>query len=330
MGEKRDIVMNNIAIGSVIDGIRDIFKILWEKNSVDRNGNNLQLDKEAPVKLDNNSEWLIINWTFKWNPVKIRYNLITWEVYMNACITEVKPWNTIIFWKDDPNFYIWKISDFHSILSDFEDNSDISQDQWKLDKQDREFKKQKINESLEKWIDEIKGKIWDQLETNFTKKEASTKFLRTIGIINDNQNEIVNFDEWSDVYKVMQIINNSEKDDINAFSEYMVTVSKYFWKIWGSNEPDYSTEFKDLKSIKNLENYPNLDYFIQKINTSNNYSWQTWKIDQNYRNWFASLIYERFTYWWKLNKLKIEEFGEELKKNCSDALMEQALEEAWI
>jgi hypothetical protein len=28
MGEKRDIVMNNIAIGSVIDGIRDIFKIL--------------------------------------------------------------------------------------------------------------------------------------------------------------------------------------------------------------------------------------------------------------------------------------------------------------
>ena len=330
MGEKRDIVMNNIAIGSVIDGIRDIFKNLWEKNSVDRNSNNLQLDKEAPVKLDNNSEWLIINWTFKWNPVKIRYDLTTWEVYMNACITEVKPWNTIIFWKDDPNFYIWKISDFHSILSDFEDDSDISQDQWKLDKQDRELKKQKINESFEKWIDEIKDKIWDQLETNFTKKEASTKFLRTIGIINDNQNEIVNFDEWSDVYKVMQIINNSEKDDINAFSEYMVTVSKYFWKIWGSNEPDYSTEFKDLKSIKNLENYPDLDYFIQKINTSNNYSWQTWKIDQNYRNWFASLIFERFTDRWKLNKLKVEEFGEELKKNCSDALMEQALEEAWI
>ena len=128
----------------------------------------------------------------------------------------------------------------------------------------------------------------------------------------------------------MQIINNSEKDDINAFSEYMVTVSKYFWKLWGNNEPDYSTEYKDLKSIKNLENYPNLDYFIQKINTSNNYSWQKWKIDKNYRNWLASLIYERFTDWWKLNKLKIEEFGEELKKNCSDALMEQALEEAWI
>lgn len=333
MNEKRDTTINNIAIGSVLDGFRKIFSDLWKNNNGEIS--NLQLDNGKPIELQNNSAWLIINWTFKWNHVKIKYNLITWEVYMNTCIAGTIPWRMLIFWNTSPNLYIWKISDFSSILENYEDNFNSSKS-WKLEdiNAEREAVKAKMEESFNKWIENIKNVINDSLTTNQIKNDAATKLLKTLGIVDNNTTWTIQFEPWSDAYNVMQIINNSDLKNINAFSNYMPSITKYTWKIWGNNVQDPTMdEYKAILSLKNknLDNSKecnDIKYFLNIITGADaqdkyeNNGWPKWQIDKNYKNWFASFICEKFTNPSeppnrKLEQSKIEEFLKSLEK-CND------------
>lgn len=332
MSQKKDKTINNIAIGSVLDWIREIFSDIWKDN---KNGkiNNLQLDtEEKSIELQNNWECLVINWTFDKNPVKIKYNLLTWEVYMNTCITETNPWNMLVFWNNESNLYIWKISNFSSILENYEDNSDSSKIGWKPSKENLEerqrTKRERFYESFKAGIDGIKDTIKDSLSTNQIKNRESTNFLKTVGIVDNNTKWTIQFVWGSDAYKVMQIINNSNKWDIEVLSRCMNDLMIYAWKYWGDNKPNPNTEYDKLhkymnnKSNWSIDNNCNtLKYFWEKVSSSKNYEWQKWQISEEYKNWIASLIYEKFTEWeepnWRLDQVKIEDFARDVISETS-------------
>lgn len=333
---RKDAAINNIAIGSVLDGIRNIFTNLWEKNNTDNHIHNLELDKTKPIELENDSEWLIINWTFRWNPIKIKYDLLTWKVYMNTCMTKIYPWNTIIFWKKDANLYIWKIEDFSSILENYETN-DLLKNSWKPNKEkietNRNRRKEEFLNSFKNQIREIWKEIWPILETNQTKNEISINFLKTLGIIDSNQNnktdKEIQFEEWSDAYKAMEIINNSKKEDLQVFSKNIEILAKFCKRNRGNNEPnpnedDYKEFTKTIATyIKQIDNeekskYENTIYFLRKLNDLNDnnfkYTWK-WIISKEYHNPFISIIYEKFTDNMSLNQDKIENFINDLKND---------------
>lgn len=337
MGQKKDIAKNNIAIGSVIDGIRKIFTGFWEKNNANGNAHSLELDKSKPIELESNNEWLIINWTFKWNPVKIKYDLITWEVYMNSCISKKYPSNTIIFWESYPNLYVWEIEDFESKLENYE-TDEPSQSIWNISidsiESKREKRKQEIQESFDDQVKKTWEKIWAQLEANQGKNEATMDFLRTLWIIDSDPNKVnktIQIDEWSDIYKVIEVINNSEKEDIQTFSENIKILTEFAWRNWWNNYPNkdniaykklndvvgpYINKMNDKEKLK----YENTTYFLRKLaNLTDNDFKFTWELNvsKEYKNSFAAIIYEKFTDWeipnWKLNHNKIRDFTNEVK-----------------
>ncbi len=359
---------NNSAIGTVIDWIRYIFADLWEENNIDNKIQNLELDKQKPVELENNNEWLVINWFFKGNPVRIKYDLMTWEVYMNACINRKFPWNDIIFWRDEPDYYIWKIPNFTAILKGYTATPVETQNEWTPSieemKNRRKYRREKIQESFERGIDEIKDIIWDQIETNQIKNEVSTNFLKALRIIEDKPNSTrtnweVNFEEWSDAYNVMQIINNSKKEDIIMLEKTMNALSIYSWIIWGKNEMNKNyTEYKTINNNNEIlneegnEQLIDLKNFWWNIQKFTYYEWSPWSrqenpiterwsiqpdseqnawfIPKNYKNWLATVIYENFTNGesspdWKLDKRKmtiyVENIAEQYDKLHAESLL---------
>lgn len=346
--KRKNAVINNIAIGSVLDGIRNIFTNLWEKNNTDSHIQ-LELDKTEPIELENDSEWLIINWTFRWNPIKIKYDLLTWKVYMNTCMTKVYPWNTIIFWKKEAKLYIWKIEDFSSILENYETDN-LPKNSWKPNKEKIEINRNKRKEeflnSFKNQIKEIWKEIWPILETNQTKNEISINFLKTLGIIdsnpNNNTDKEIQFEEWSDAYRVMEIINNSQKGDLQVFSKNIEILAKFCKRNRGNNEPNPNEDdYKDftktvatyIKQIDNEEKskYENTIYFLEKLKNLNEdnfkYTWE-WIISKEYQNPFISIIYEKFTDKNSFNPYKIENFINELK-NDKDLIINLSNFDIW-
>lgn len=352
MGEKKDIARNNLAIGSVIDGIKSIFTGFWNKNNIRGNFHGLVLDKSKPVELESNNEWLIINWTFNWNPVKIKYDLITWEVFMNSCISKRYPSNTIIFWESYPNLYVWEIEDFVSKLKNYEAD-ESPQDMWKINvdsiESRRNERKQEIQESFNNQVRRTWEEIWTQLESSQAKNELTTDFLRTLWIIDSDPNKsdrIIQIDEWSDIYKVVEIINNSEKESIQALSDNIKILAEFAWRNWWNNIPNkdnimhkelneivrpYFNKMNDNEKIK----YQSTVYFLEKTATLNDIDFKlTWelKVPEGYKNSFAAMIYEKFTDWEmpnrKLNHNKIVNFTNELKTDV-DLIVELQKSNIW-
>ena len=347
MNKNKNLITNNAAIGSVIDGVREIFSHLWESENSDNQLNSLHLDKQEPIKLENWSNSLIIKWTFKWNPVKIKYDLITWNVYMNTSIAENSVWSMIVFWNNEPIFPVWKIENFPSILNNFESepktNSAWLKQNTKSRKDKIEMRKNRFNQKksvfikqFEEWIRKTWENIWPQLETNQIKNDISTKVLKTLWIIDNNTNWTLQFESGSDIYKVMQIINNSWPSEIQQFEKYMSELTKYAWRNWWNKELNQSEEYLKMRELienlnKNSSNdeYSLLKEFREKTIWFKPYEWQRWQISKDYKNWLTSIIYEKFAEWtepnWKLNAIKIEQFVENLKNQYSDASLISSL-----
>jgi hypothetical protein len=193
-------------------------------------------------------------------------------------------------------------------------------------------------------INNIWKLIENQLETNQVKNEASTSFLKTLGIVDNGTSGIIQFEAWSDAYKVMQIINNSTKEDVKVFMQCMKTITKYAWKIWGSGLKDFDSdeynEYKEYSENKDKlgdelnSKYGLLEYYWEKITTAENYKWQKWKIDSGYKNWLASIIYQKFKSWEepgrKLNQNEINKFADNLKEQYHNACLSLSFINAWI
>ena len=323
MTERKNAINNDNAIGSVIDGIRYVFSNLWNKNNIDGKIHNLELNQQNPIELENNGKWLIINWTFKNNPVKIKYDLITWEIYMNSCINRKFPTNEIIFWKNEPDFYIWDIPNFTTILQDYEFPHNEPQNGLRPNEEEISarirYKREKFQESFENRLDEINETIWNSLETNQTKNEVTTNLLKTLGIIEDNPNHNrtnseFTFEEWSDAYNVIQIINNSSKEELTALEGTIKDLTIYSWIIRGKKELNKNYEqyekIKDnteiLNNETNEEQFKDLKKFWWNTQNFTHYEWPPWIIPKDYKNWLTAIIYENFTNWESSPERKLE------------------------
>ena len=112
--EKMDEKAKIHALWEVIDNVRDIFDIIVEKWEWNSEFEWFKFDKNEPVK----REWddIIMSGTFNWSNIKIRYDLKSWELFINSFL-QTSPWKIIIWNNTDINIKIWELDSFNTILN---------------------------------------------------------------------------------------------------------------------------------------------------------------------------------------------------------------------
>ena len=338
----KDIKKNNAAIGLVIEGIQNVFK---DKNNPDDKTLSLELNENIPVELNEWGNSLSINWTYKWEIVKIEYDLITWCIYMNTSIW--KSWENIVFWENEPILLVWQIKDFNQLLDNYDEweipennthNNSLWKNWWSVNnpRDIIEQKKKNFHDSLDKEFDTIGESVRSKIEINKEKNSVTSNLLKTLWLNNAFWTMV--FEKWSDAYKVLEIINNT--DDLltlESFSDCMKIIVSYAWKKWGSIESDIDNEnYRNAKELSetlnngtvnsDLGNYEIFKSFRKKvenihINEVNN--WSILQIPSTYQNGLASLIYEYFTNkaWEPMRRLDreaIKSFTENLTLQASN------------
>lgn len=115
------------ALWEVIDNVRDIFDIIVEKRKWDSKFEWFKFDKNDPVR----REWdnIIMSGTFNWATIKIRYDLNSWELFINSFL-QTSPWKIIIWNNTDINIRIWELDSFDTILNKHYRAPDISLNAW--------------------------------------------------------------------------------------------------------------------------------------------------------------------------------------------------------
>jgi len=308
LNTKKDTGINNIAVGSVIDGIRKIFSSIKLQDSDKKE--QLKFDVKNPAELDDDNNSLLFNWSFKWEPVKIKYDLLTWELYMNTSIREmngVGQWK-IVFWEKDPNLYVWTIEDFSSIIEYYGNPINDLQKE-RLNSENTGSRERRLN--MRSMMESEITRIWEKvksLEANQIKNGVTTDFLKSLGIIDENTKWTVHFEEWSDVYKVVQLINKSKKEDIDFFQQTMRKLSDFIWinwwnKISNKNAVEYRTILANQSNLNNgVNDLSVLNNFWENIKDFSYYNGSPWLISKDCKNWIATVIYENFVKWESPNR----------------------------
>lgn len=115
MKEKVNETTRTYAVWAVIDNVRDTFNTINEWQKWDFGWFNLNM--ENPVKREWNN--IIISWTFNGSEVKVRYDLRTWELFMNSFLHRLSP-NKVSIWKSSSIDYpIWTIKPFNDVLNEY-------------------------------------------------------------------------------------------------------------------------------------------------------------------------------------------------------------------
>ena len=103
------------AIGAVIDNVRDTFDTINEDQSWEFSW--FHLDNNTPVEKIWND--LIISGSFNGSNVKVRYNLETWELFMNSFLRKLSPSKISIGESSSIDYPIWMIKPFNDVLNDY-------------------------------------------------------------------------------------------------------------------------------------------------------------------------------------------------------------------
>lgn len=110
------------AIWAVIDNVRDTFDAIphWQnQNSEWFKFSKFQWN-ETPVEINWND--LFISGSFNGTDVKVRYDLNTWELFMNSFLNKLPP-DKVSIWANSsmnyPDFKIWEIKKFNLVLNDY-------------------------------------------------------------------------------------------------------------------------------------------------------------------------------------------------------------------
>ena len=386
--------IRNYAIWSVIDNVRYIFADIVEKWKWNSKFKWFIFNESEPVKREWND--IIISGTFNWSAIKIRYNLISWWLYMNSFLQHPSNSKIVIGNDDNANLKIWQLESFDTILEEHYRTPDISLEskyhtktRWNKysshqhsshhnsslnsNKQLEEYKidnnnpltsqnlvenqvmdeQQNLPNHVEntlsnvsepdfmrpmhfknniwyKWeIDEIRKKYKEMLYSNLdmisdriidnTKKQSAInsvliKFMKTFNIIWDWWNESIEFNEWSNLFDFVQIIENSDSDTINKFQLFMERVlnPELSWIQWWTNNPFGSKKRFD-KTNKNKYMslvIDNIQSFSYEPNKFKNNGVQSFGLD--HQLWFAQMIIDNIVENkkpnWKLDSLKIDSF----------------------
>lgn len=306
--------VNNHAIWAIIDNVKNIF--LWMGENL-KQWTNFQWFEfsENPAKI--NEDDLIISWTLDGAAVRIRYNLRDGLLYMSSFITETWKPPKITIWDSEPNDQIWSFITFDEILKNYykspvptaRDNNNswyesdyqpISQwKKWNLmvrpqtyteKNNSEEIRKETVSnfhKTLNQKIESIGVAVQDRMQSQSKINSVVTQFLKTFNILEDGQTEPINFEEWWNLFKALQIIKNSDTDTLGKFQEFMENLMKYGGlKRWENNESQRQ-DWKDDISPSKDDLYGNSFVDAMSNFESEKRNFEQWKNDTL---WFADII----------------------------------------
>ena len=405
----------NFALWSVIDNVRFIFADIVEKWKWDSKFEWFKFDWSEPVKREWND--IIISGSFNWTAIKIRYDLVSWGLFMNSFLQHPSTSKIAIWNNSNADLQIWQLESFDTILEEHYRAPEItfgrwsqaqyrwnhatpSQDLWaeqwwniwwdwweapegnvnkkrllfaahhfmgrrhhneepvaaepvtpeasittpsssqsSFSSYTSEIKngnsgeidaiRQKYRDMLYANLDMISNKIIDNTKKQSARNSAVTKFMKTFNIIVDGQEDkTLEFNDWSNLFDLIQLIENSEPDVLERFQVFMEKVSDYSglnrWKnnILGSQRNSkYDITFNENNKNKyislvrdNAKSFSeNLDSFKGKMN-----------FDSDSQLWFAKMITENITNNvskpnWKLDASKMDDFIRHLENDGKDS-----------
>ena len=265
------------AIWTVIDNVRDTFYGIT--NEQKWNIKWLQLDSKNPVR----KEWenIIISGTFNGSEVKVRYDLRTGELFMNSFLHKLSPSKIRLWINSSMDYPIWKIKSFNDVLNDYykfptrptdahmtmqrpsvltnNTNKDVQNHRiwwsWvssillRKAPANQNSNKSDIQNLLNSQNDLIGDAIMNGTERQAAKNSSIMGFMKTFNIIkiNDSENfKNIDFNEWSNLFRFIQIIertsgDNNESNNGAQTLEYFTNtfmpllMNWYSWLKWWEN-----------------------------------------------------------------------------------------------
>ena len=382
--EKRlDDETRNHALGSVIDNVRFVFADIVEKWKWDSKFEWFKFDGSEPVKREWND--IIISGTFNGTAIKIRYDLISWGLFMNSFIQHPTTSKISIWNNNKADLQIGQLESFDTILDEhyrapdislsrgsqsqnrwtggnpsnpdsqnqtIDEWSDITPDSWgdteevnvkwkfifprrgfrhwlhheqpapvepvvtntpvnSVSQSSSAFKpstteissnnnseieaiKWKYREMLFANLDMISDRIVDNTKKQSARNSVVTKFMKTFNIILDGQEENgIDFNDWSNLFDLLQIIENSDPTVLEKFQLFMEKVMKRSGLVWGSNNllgarqnqnEEKNNKYGSMLKDKATEFTANMERFKGKMN-----------FESDTQLWFAQMIIDNIT-----------------------------------
>ena len=264
--------IKNHALWLVIDNVRDIFDNIVQKWKWDSKFEWFKFSDSEPVKREWND--IIISGTFDWKDIKVRYDLISWWLFMNSYIKQsFNPSKFVIWDSSEIDYQVWELDSFDTILSKNYSTPDISLNnnsylqnrwnipnknvqnntntkpnysQWQLsaksainrDKNQIASLRQKYSEMLHSNIDMIGEKIIDNTKKQSAKNSVVMNFMKTFNIITDNQEDkSLEFNDWSNLFDFIQLVENSDSQTLDKFQIFMEKIinPELSWLEWWKN-----------------------------------------------------------------------------------------------
>ena len=167
-------------------------------------------------------------------------------------------------------------------------------------------KRNGTNEALNSQLDLIGKAIKDNTESQAQKNSAITEFMKTFNVVSNSRNfSTLDFNEWSNLFNVIQILDNSDSSNLEYFNNtFMPKMMEYAWLKWGErNEYQNKSSKKSEKIFDYSGDNENIKYLRDKTKDFNpeQFSWVA-NFESSHQLWFADLIEEKITLWSKPNR----------------------------
>ena len=281
--------IRNHALWSVIDNVRFVFADIVEKWKWDSKFEWFKFDWFEPVKREWND--IIISGTFNWTAIKIRYDLISWGLFMNSFLQHPSNSKISIWNNSSANLKIWQLESFDSILYEHYRTPDISLSRWSQSQS--KWHQAAPNQWLWtiQWPDEWSNQWWDLLEdsdNNDNKRNAIIKSFankihhdETAPVIEptvtstpiSNSSQPQSFSSWSEIkkqntgeidairkkykdmlYANLDMISNAIVDNTKKQSARNTTVTKFMktFNIMLDDQEDRTLDFNDGSNLFDL------------------------------------------------------------------------------
>ena len=273
------------ALWEIIDNIRDIFDIIIEKRQWDSEFEWFKFDNNNPAKREWNN--IIMSGTFNWTDIRIRYDLNSWELFINSFL-QTSPWIITIWNNTDSNIKVWELDSFDTILDKHYRTPDISLN-WGI--QARYIWNQNIpnqNPKINQWLapsnlsensHDNSTRIWSQ---SYYKPQASR-------IIDKHKKRIEDIKQkYEDMlYKKIDMIGDNIMENTKRQSAINSTVTKFMktfniiteWQETKTIEFNWWWEWSDLFDFLEIINNSDsdvLDKFQLFMKDLTEYSWLVW------------------------------------------------------
>ena len=264
------------------------------------------------------------------------------EFLINHQIWTIKPFNDVLndYYKLPPrtpkkNSTHWippKKPPREDFTEQYKPTNDIIKDSWpkwkpmrmpswvpwiqsKINKDEINSRKEEANKILNSQIDLIGGVIKKETESQAQKNSAINGLIKTFNLDNNWEYKSLDFNNWSNLFDVIQILNWSDSNSLEYFNSiFMPKVMKYSWLEWGRyNESQNKNNGKSEKIFEYNGDNENINYMKDKIKDFNSkqFVWIA-NFESQHQLWFADLIKEKLTIWiqpnWKLDIPKMQNF----------------------